>query len=208
MRRPDAVTKRALALRAPHEAVDVIRTRVVLDKARQKISVFGIVDAQRLGIPPVKISLLHFLNVGQVFAENIFQPANHLHVAFFRRGDNFGEDVEIAVIGRARLFQDGIFVELRVRRCEIPAVKIEVVFLLAVIGQRLAGNLPAGDAAAVREDGEEKRVDRASLLQSVEDLLGAFIDERNGADLNADHFFGLAGKCDRAALPTQRPLPR
>src|SRR5882757_9811172 len=83
------------------------------------------------------------------------------------------------------------------RRGEISAVEVEVVFLLTVIGKRLAGNLPASDAAAVREDGEEERVDVAALLQDVEDLLGTFVDEGNCADLNADHFFRLTWKGDR-----------
>ena len=67
-------------------------------------------------------------------------------------------------------------------------MKIEVVFLFAVIGQRLAGNLPPGDAPAVGEDREKKRVHARPLLKNVEYFLGAFVNERNCADLNADHF--------------------
>ena len=69
---------------------------------------------------------------------------------------------------------------------------VGVVLLLAVIGQRLSGNLTSSDAAAVGEGGDEERVDSAFFLQDVEHRLDAFVDERNSADLDADHFFGLA----------------
>jgi hypothetical protein len=64
VRRSDAVAKRALAFGAPHESVDVVGTGVVFDEAGQKISIFGIVDAQCLGVTAVKIALLQFLDVG------------------------------------------------------------------------------------------------------------------------------------------------
>src|SRR3989442_8194081 len=76
---------------------------------------------------------------------------------------------------------------LRMGRREVATAKIVVVFLLAVIGERLATQLPAGDAATVGERGEEERVDRGHLLESVQHLVGAFVHERHGSHLNPDH---------------------
>ena len=118
-------------------------------------------------------------------------PVRHDRLA----GQNFGEDIQIAVIGRASFLEDSILVELRVRRGEITTVEVEVVFLLAMIGKRLARNLPPSDAATVSENSEEQRIHTSALLQIVQDLFGTFVDERNGSHLNADHCFGLAGKC-------------
>ena len=80
-------------------------------------------------------------------------------------------------------------------RCRVVAAveRVLVVLLLAVVGQRLAGDLPSGDAATVGERGEIDRVDLPALLQDVEHLLDAFIDERHGADLNPDRLAGFAG---------------
>ena len=109
-------------------------------------------------------------------------------------GQNFGKDIQIAVIGRASFLEDSILVELRVRRGEITTVEFEVVFLLSMIRKRLARNLPPSDAATVGENSEEQRIHTSALLQIVQDLFGTFVDERNGSHLNADHCFGLAGK--------------
>src|SRR5579864_2072174 len=76
-----AVAKCALPFRSPHDSIDVVGTCVVLDQARQEIPVVGIVDAQRAGVPPVQISLLQSLDVRQVAAEYILEPANDLHAA-------------------------------------------------------------------------------------------------------------------------------
>src|SRR5215469_9583578 len=91
------------------------------------------------------------------------------------------------MVGRARLFKNSIFVVLRMRSGEISAVKIEIVFLLAMIGQGLARNLSSSDAATVGEDREKQRVYAGTFLKHIEDLLGAFIDKGNRSDLDADH---------------------
>ena len=83
----------------------------------------------------MQIAFLHFLDVRKIFAKHIFQPANHLHAAFFCSRNDFRQNVEIAVVRRARFFQHRVLVKLRMRRREISAVKIEIVFLFAVIGQ-------------------------------------------------------------------------
>jgi hypothetical protein len=135
---PKAVAKRALPFRSPHDSVDVVGACVVLDQAGQEIPVVRIVDAQRVGVPPVQIALLQFLDVRQVAAEDVFEPADDLHAALLGCREHFGQDVEIAVVGRACVFENSVLVVLRMRSGEISAVKIEIVLLLAVIGQRLA----------------------------------------------------------------------
>src|SRR2546425_8011408 len=72
-------------------------------------------------------------------------------------------------------------------RCEVAAAEIVVVLLLAVVWERLAAQLPAGDAATVSERGEKQCVDRGQLLEPVEHPVGAFVHERHGAYLNTDH---------------------
>ena len=49
-------------------------------------------------------------------------------------------------------------------------MKVEIVFLLAVIGQRLAGNLSSDDVAAIGEHGEKQRVHAGAFLKSVQDF--------------------------------------
>ena len=195
MRGAQAVRKRALPLGSPHDSVDVIGTRVVLDQAGKEIPVVRIVDAQRLGIPPVQIPLLNFLDVRQVGAEDVLQPADDFHAALLRRREHFGQDVQVAVVGRARVLEHRVLVVLGMRRGEIPAVKIEIVFLLAVIGQRLARNLSSGDAAAVGEYRKKQRIHAGTFLKDVEDFLGTFIHKRNCSDLDADHFGGETAAC-------------
>ena len=68
---------------------------------------------------------------------------------------------------------------------------VGVVGLLAVIGKRLSGHLPAGDAAAVGKGGDKEGVDGGVLLEFVQHLFHAFIDERDGAHLYADHLGGV-----------------
>ena len=187
---PKTVRKRALPLGSPHDSVDVIGTGVVLDQAGKEIPVVGIVDAQRLGIPPVQIPLLHFLDVRQVGAKHVLKPADDFHAALLGRREHFGQDVQVAVVGRARVLENRVLVVLGMRRGEVSAVKIEIVFLLAVIGQRLARNLPSGDTATVGEYRKKQRIHAGAFLKHIEDFLGAFIHKRNCSDLDADHFGG------------------
>src|SRR2546430_9592355 len=78
-------------------------------------------------------------------------------------------------------------VELRVRRREVAAAEGVVVLLPAVVRQRLAPRLAARDAAAIRERRDEQRVDSRPLLEAVEHPVRAFVHERHGPHLDADH---------------------
>jgi hypothetical protein len=76
------------------------------------------------------------------------------------------------------------------RSGEISTVEIEIVFLFAMIGQRLARNLSSGNPATVGEDREKERIHGGTFLKHIEDLLGAFIYKRNRSHLNPDYFGG------------------
>ena len=78
---------------------------------------------------------------------------------------------------------------------KLPPVEIEIVLLLAVIGQRLARDLSSGNAAAVGEDRKEQRIHGPSFLKDVEHFLRALVHERDGASLNADHLGRHCGAC-------------
>src|SRR5207249_12294800 len=92
-----------------------------------------------------------FLDVRNVGAKNVFKPADRFHAALFRLWQHGFEDVEITVVGRAEIFENGVPIIFRMHSRVIPAVERSgVILLLAVIGQRLSGDLPSGDAAPVR----------------------------------------------------------
>jgi hypothetical protein len=149
VRGAEAVAKRPLPLGAPHDAIDVIGTGIVLDQAGQEIPVVWIVDAERLGIPPIQISLLQFLDVRQVGAKHVLKPADDLHAALLSRREHFGQDIQVAMVGRTSVFQNRVPVVLGMRSSKIPAMKTEIVFLLAVVGQRLTRNLSSGDTSTI-----------------------------------------------------------
>jgi hypothetical protein len=73
---------------------------------------------------------------------------------------------------------------------EIPAVKIEIVLLLAVIGRRLAWNLSSGDTSTVGEYCKKMGTHAGTFLKHIEDFPGTFIHKRSCSDLDTDHFGG------------------
>ena len=92
------------------------------------------------------------------------------------------------MVGGTCLFEDRVFVVMRMRRGEVAAVKIEIVFLPAVIGQRLARNLSSSNTSTVGEYRKEQGIYTGTFLKHIKDLLGTFIHKRNCSDLDADHF--------------------
>jgi len=82
---------------------------------------------------------------GKVGSEHILQPTNNRHATLFRRRNHPGENVEVAVIGRMSIPENRVLVVLGARDGEVSSMKLEVVFLLAVIKQRSARNLPSSD---------------------------------------------------------------
>src|SRR5215467_1877074 len=94
------------------------------------------------------------------------------------------------MVRRARLPENRIFVVLGMRCSEVPAAKIDVVLLLAVIGQRLSRNLSAGVTPLVGEYREEQGIHAGTLLKHIKDSFSPFVDKRNCSHLNANHFGG------------------
>ena len=149
-----------------------------------------------------EIDFLHGGDVGDVGAEGILKPADSFYVALAGGGDDVGEDVVAAELGGAGAVEDGVFVVLRVDGGVISAGEgAGVVLLLAVVGEGLAGDLATGDAATVGKGGEEESVDVGILLEVVEDFFCSFIDEGDGAYLDAYGFFiGGGGSAGRTGI--------
>ena len=61
-------------------------------------------------------------------------------------------------------------------RAVVAAVIVQVVFLLAMVRQRLAGHLASRDAATVSERRQKQGIDRRPLLENIQHLPGALID--------------------------------
>src|SRR3954447_5551275 len=92
------------------------------------------------------------------------------------------------MVGRVSGLDGGVFVILRMRPSEVATVKVQIVFLFAMIGQRLARNLSSGDAPAIGEYREEQGIHAGAFLKDIQHFLDTLIDEGNRADLDADHF--------------------
>src|SRR5207249_9686288 len=62
-----------------------------------------------------------FLDVRNVGAKNVFKPADRFHAALFRLWQHGFEDVEITVVGRAEIFENGVPIIFRMHSRVIPA---------------------------------------------------------------------------------------
>ena len=61
--------------------------------------------------------------------------------------------------------------------------------------------LPSRDSGSVTEGSHEESIDATLFLQNVQHLLGAFIQERNGIDLNAnDRLCRQSRRCGRLRI--------
>src|SRR6202043_2864189 len=90
---------------------------------------------------------------------------------------NVGENVEPGMVGGLDLFQGSVREVLVVCASKIPAVKFSIVFLLAMIRYWLAGNLSAGNAAAIAETRDKQGVNVAIPLKAIQNWLNTFIDK-------------------------------
>ena len=132
----------------------------------------------------VELLFLGLVDMGDGPAPDILEPADGLHAALAGRRDDGLQDIVVAQLGGAEILDDGVPIVLRVdagvaAAMEGVGVAGGVVFLAAVIGQRLAGSLAAGDAAAVGEGGDEERIDIGVALEFIERLIDALIEERD-----------------------------
>src|SRR5713226_822123 len=71
------------------------------------------------------------------------------------------------MVGGLDLFQGSVRVVLGVCAGKIAAVKFSIVFLLAMIRQRLAGNLSAGNAAAITDSTPSSTNDAAPTWMPI-----------------------------------------
>ena len=212
MARPDGVVERALTLAPPHQPVNVVRAQVVFNQPEPEIPRVGVARARAHRRPAVQIDLDRLVQSAQVAAEDVFEPADHLHAAAARRRQHVGDDVVIRMVGRLLRNDGRSAIELRVRRREVAAVIGVVVFLHPVIGKRTAARLPAANPAPVGERRQKQRVDGGEIAEGVQHLVGAFVQERDRTDLNADHrrVGGLAvrRRQDQTAGCQQRALEK
>src|SRR5262249_44504935 len=151
MTRSERVAQRSLALAAPHETIHRIAARIVLSERLPECLHFRIVKAERGRLFGGERNFLKALDAVEVVAKNIFIPAEGLHASGFCLRQDGGENVKIAMIRRLNFLERCVAVVLLVSPREVATVKIGVVLLLAVIGQRLAGNLAPSDTASVGE---------------------------------------------------------
>src|SRR5262249_29107675 len=187
MTRAQSVVQRALPFGAPHHAVYAVGFAVVLSQADEEITQVRMQWAKRARLTATQIHFAQIFDAGYVIAEYIFVPAINFDATLVSLRQDFGDDVEVAVLGSARLLERCIAIEFRMRRGVVAAMKIEVVFLLAMVGQRTIPDLAPGDASAISECRQENGVYGAFFLQDIEDFFRAFIDERNSTHLDADH---------------------
>ena len=190
--RADRVVERTLPLAAPHQAVDVVGPQIILDETEPEAARIRVAHADAGRRLAVHVDLDRFVEARHILVEDVLEPADHFHAAPMRGRQHVGDHVVAGMVRRLLGRDRRVAIELRMRRREVAAVVVVVVFLPAVIGQRVAARLTARDAASVRERREEQRVDRRHLAEAVEHFLGAFVDERHRADLDADHR-GLRG---------------
>src|SRR5215468_835295 len=73
------IGERALPFRSPHDSIDFVGPRVILDRAEQPVSVVRIVEAERVGVAAVEALLLRLCDAGHVRTPDVFEPADGLH---------------------------------------------------------------------------------------------------------------------------------
>src|SRR5262249_48949545 len=153
-----------------------------------------IVKAERARLLPGERNLLQALDALKVIAKDVFVPAEDFHAARLCLRQDSSKNIKVSVIWSLDFLERCMAVVLFMSSGEVAAMKVGVILLLAMIRQRLTGNLAAGNATSVSEGGEEERVDAGVMLKAVKHRSDTFINERNRAHLNADHACG-SGLC-------------
>src|SRR5690349_2153343 len=150
--RSQRISKRALALRSPHNAVEIPGSGVILHQREQESSITGIVQAKSGRVPAVYVTFLQLLDTRNIRSKHIFEPGEIFHAALSRDRKHCFEDIERAEIRRPNIFERRIGKVLRVNGRVTSAVKrAGVVLLFSMVRQRLPRDLPPRDTAAVRE---------------------------------------------------------
>src|ERR1700722_13058243 len=123
-----------------------------------------VVEADGAGIPSVQIFFLDLIDIGYARVPDILAPGVNLNAAFFGYGNHHIENIYIAVVRRFRVFDDGVLVILRVRRCVVTTVEALVDALNSMVRKRMALKWAAGNAVSIGESRQEERVDTRLLL--------------------------------------------
>src|ERR1043166_7671627 len=134
--RANGIVEGALAFGAPHQAVYLVGLAVIFGEADEEISVIGMQRAESAGPTALPIHFVQFLDAGDIVAENIFEPAIDFHAALMSLGQNVGDDIEIAMVGGFGFFESGVLIKFGVGSCKVAAVEVQIVFLLAMVGER------------------------------------------------------------------------
>ena len=178
MARAQRVQQRAVALIKEQDPIDFMRRAEIGGEPGPKSAHVRMEQAERPGLSSLQVHFRHLFDSGHVCPEDIFDRTKQFQAAPFRGRQDRRHDVHIAMVRRARLLEHCVPVELRVRRGVIAAVKgFRVRLRLAVIGKRMARNLPSAQAAAVREGRQKNRVHRPALLEDVEHLFCSLVNK-------------------------------
>src|ERR1700733_15435586 len=78
------ISEGAVSLRAPHDPVKVVRFDEVFLQGQPELVGGWIVEANRVSISAIQVSLLHLLDVRDVLPEHIFAPGEDLHAPLLR----------------------------------------------------------------------------------------------------------------------------
>src|SRR5262249_20740349 len=73
-----SVRQGALALRSPHDAVNVVGASIILDQSGKKRAVVWIIEAEGARLAAMKIRFLNLLDARNVRTPDIFEPADSL----------------------------------------------------------------------------------------------------------------------------------
>jgi len=71
-----------LPLRAPHDPIDFVGPRIVLDGAQQPVVIIRVVETQGSGVRTVETLFLRLRDVRDAVVPDVFEPADGLHPAF------------------------------------------------------------------------------------------------------------------------------
>src|SRR5580658_4592163 len=201
----DGVSKRAVALRTPHNAVNIIGTGEIFVEVAPKGAHIRIVETDRSCGPSVEVLLANGLIMrGLGGTPDIFTPGKDLEAALFSDWDDLFQDIDVAVIGRLHFFENRVFVVLQVRHGIVAAMEFVGVALHPMIGKGMTRDHAAGRTIAISKRRNEECVDPALLLKDVQHFLCALVEKGNSADLDAYRRFrgeGNAGRRHPGLLP-------
>src|ERR1700722_4099111 len=132
------------------------------------MAIIRVVDTEGVCIFSGKTLLLQLRNVGDIPTKSIFEPTDGLQTPLLGYRNHLFQHVIVAEIRSPKTLQRRVVEVFRVHRGEASSMNgVGAILLLAMIGQRLPGHLPAGNAAAVGKSRYEQRVYGSISLKDV-----------------------------------------